>query len=209
MNTGATTQQSEAEQQRSYILGVMSRTGWSQTVLAQRAGLDPSTLSRFLSPERPGHALRDSTLRKIAQASRVPWSDEEPPVTGFAESEATPLAASHSDMLAALITGLAADGNNIDPWRLKSAVLENAGYRRGDILLVKLGETPLPGDIVCAQIFDWAKSRAETVFRIYHPPYLVAASSDPTALKPLLLDDAAISLRGVVIHTIRSRQNAE
>jgi transcriptional regulator with XRE-family HTH domain len=207
MSTGATTPQTEAEQQRSYILGVMSRTGWSQTVLAQRAGLDPSTLSRFLSPERPGHALRESTLRKIAQASRVPWSDQNPPVAGFAESEATPLIASHNDVLTALIAGLAAEGHNIDPWCLKSAVLENAGYRRGDILLVKLGETPLPGDVVCAQIFDWAKSRAETVFRIYHPPYLVAASSDLSALKPLLLDDAAISLRGVVIHTIRSREN--
>ncbi len=209
MNTGATTPQTEAEQQRSYILGVMSRTGWSQTVLAQRAGIDPSTLSRFLSSERPGYSLRESTLRKIAQASRVPRSGEGVPVPGFAESEATPLTASHSDLLAALIAGLAADGHNIDPWCLKSAVLENAGYRRGDILLVKLGETPLPGDVVCAQIFDWAKSRAETVFRIYHPPYLVAASSDPATLKPLLLDDAAISLRGVVIHSIRSRKNTE
>ena len=71
--------------------------------------------------------------------------------------------------------------------------------------MVALGETPLSGDVVCAQIYDWSNGRAETVFRIFEPPYLLAASADPQFLRPFVVDDDKVQVKGVVIHTIRVR----
>ncbi len=191
---------------RAYLLRVMTATGLTQTQLAHRAGLDPSTLSRFLSEERQGHTLRASTIRKIETTTGIPVSkDSAPPQPGFAESEAAPLRPGDAGPLQRIIAILSAEGANIDPWTLNSPALEGAGYRRGDVLLVALGEKPAPGDIVCAQIYDWAKSRAETVFRMYQPPYLIAATSDPAYLRPHLVDDGKVVIKGVVVHSIRSR----
>jgi transcriptional regulator with XRE-family HTH domain len=194
------------EEQRAYLLGVLAKTGWSQTQLAQRAALDPSTLSRFLGGGRAGHALRASTLAKIAAASGVPLEGEAPaPLAGFAEAEATPLRLETRSDIAAIIAGLAAPGRAIDPWTLNSRALESAGYRPGDVLLVALDEVPLLGDVVCAQIYDWAKGGARTVFRLYQPPYLIAATSDPGLMRPFESSDASTAIKGVVIASIRRR----
>lgn len=196
---------SEEPSHRDYLLRVMSKTGLTQTQLANRAGLDPSTLSRFLSEERQGHTLRASTIRKIEATTGIPIREGPVPPQGFAESEAAPLHPVESSPLQRIIAVLAAGGANIDPWTLNSPALEGAGYRRGDTLLVALGENPTPGDIVCAQIYDWAKGRAETVFRMYQPPYLIAATSDAAYLRPHLVDDSKVVIKGVVVHSLRSR----
>lgn len=197
------------QEQRDYLKIVLAKTGWTQTQLAQRAGLDPSTLSRFLTGGRDGHALRPSTIAKIAAASGVAVNGETAQApAGFAEAEAAPLDISHRDDLGAVVAGLATPGRAIDPWVLNSRALENAGYRPGDILLVALDEVPLQGDVVCAQIYDWAKGGAQTVFRLYQPPYLVAATADMTLVKPHALGDASVAVKGVVVSSIRGRGSA-
>ena len=202
------------EQQRIYIVEVLQRTGWTQSELASRAGLDPSTLSRFLSSATQGRALRLRTLDKIAAVSGLTWGSAEdrvapapalPVENGMAESEASPLKFEANSSLADIVEILGRNRTNIDPWTLNSRALEGAGFRPGDILMVALGETPLSGDVVCAQIYDWFKGRAETVFRIFEPPYLLAASADPRFLRPLVVDDDKVQVKGVVIHTIRAR----
>ncbi len=194
--------------QRHYIQTVMQRTGWTQSELALRAGLDPSTLSRFLTGDREGHALRASTMKKIEAVSGIGFGIAAPatPVAeGFAAPEAEPIRLEASSPLDAVVAALTRGRNNVDPWTLRSRALEGAGYRPGDILLVALDETPLAGDVVCAQLYDWASNRAETVFRIFQPPYLVAASPDPGLMRPHVVDDGAVQIRGVVINTIRNR----
>ena len=96
---------------RDYLLRVMRATGLTQTQLANRAGLDPSTLSRFLAEGRAGHELRASTLRKIELATGVAV-DKAAPVQdsaqGFAESEAEPLAVESHSVIERIIALLAA-----------------------------------------------------------------------------------------------------
>ena len=198
---------SQEDDQRAYLANVMDRTGWNQTELAQRAGLDPSTLSRFLTGGREGHALRQGTIRKIELASGLTASGNvvTAAAQGFAESEASPFEVSAQSPFNAIITALAQGRMNIDPWTLQSRALEGAGYRPGDIMLVALDETPATGDVVCAQIYDWTKGRAETVFRIFQPPYLVAATGDPPLMRPHLVDDGAVVIKGVVLQSIRGR----
>jgi transcriptional regulator with XRE-family HTH domain len=193
-----------SEDQHSYIEMVLQRTGWSQTDLASRAGLDPSTLSRFLSKGRDGHALRANTIQRIATASGVAFGDFAP-VHGMAESEAEPYDFKNDDRRSDAIRALTGHRKNIDAWSLNSRALENLGYLPGDILLVGLSETPLAGDVVCAQIYDWTKGSAETVFRLYQPPALVGASNDFTLLKPYILGDNTVVVKGVVLHSLRSR----
>lgn len=198
----------DTKDQRTYIQNVMQRTGWTQSELALRAGLDPSTLSRFLTGDREGHSLRSSTIRKIESVSGISFGAA--PVTapaqeGFAAPEAEPIRIEASSPLDAVVAALTRGRANVDPWTLRSRALEGAGYRPGDILLVALDETPLAGDVVCAQLYNWDSGRADTVFRIFQPPYLVASSPDPVLMRPHVVDDASVQIKGVVINTIRNR----
>lgn len=206
---------SETERQRSYLTHVLQRTGWTQSELASRAGLDPSTLSRFLSGSREGHALRLRSVEKIAAISGIAYDSQGPSAIepagaatnqGFAESEASPIQVAAHTPLAQIIDVLCRQRINTDPWTLHSRALEGAGYRPGDLLIVALGETPLSGDVVCAQVYDWTSGKAETVFRIFEPPYLVAASPDPQFLRPLIVDGDKIHIKGVVVQTLRIRR---
>ncbi len=194
----------DAERQRQFVLEVLRRTGWSQSDLAHRAGLDPSTLSRFLSFGAEGRALRAATLARIERAAGISVSGDNSANGGFAETEATPLTRPDA-ALARAVAALSEGHRNVDAWTLASRALEMAGYRPGDILLVALDETPQPGDVVCAQIYDWARGRAETVFRLHQPPWLVAASADPALLRPHALGDNGVVIKGVVIYSLRPR----
>ena len=197
--------QDNVRRQRDFVMEVLKRTGWSQSDLAFRAGLDPSTLSRFLSGGVEGRVLRPATLARIERAAGMKLDGESGAETeGFAEAEATLLTRPGPD-LAIAVAALSSGCKAVDAWTLSSHALDMAGYRPGDILLVSLGEEPRPGDVVCAQIYDWAKGQAETVFRLYQPPYLLAASTDPTLLRPHVLGDNGVAIKGVVIHSLRPR----
>ena len=56
-------------EQIAFVRRALALTGWSQTALAKRAGLDPSTLSHFLAEGREGHALRPATIARIAEVT--------------------------------------------------------------------------------------------------------------------------------------------
>jgi transcriptional regulator with XRE-family HTH domain len=197
-----------SDDQYKFITTVLTKTGWSQTDLAHRAGLDPSTLSRFLTKTRDGRALRSSTVQRIATASGLSFGEELlHEADGLAETEAEPFLYSEDDNRTIAIKALCGQQKNVDAWVLTSRALEGLGYRPGDIVFVGLGEKPVPGDVVCAQIYDWVKGRAETIFRLYQPPALIAVTQETSLLIPYVLGDNAVTVKGVVLHTLRSRQN--
>jgi phage repressor protein C with HTH and peptisase S24 domain len=60
------------EKQRSYLRAVLAQTGLDGAALAKKSGLSASTINRPLNdPEWPTH-LSLSTLRKIADATKIP-----------------------------------------------------------------------------------------------------------------------------------------
>lgn len=200
------------DEHKAYVERVMQRTGWDQTEVARRAGLDPSTLSRFLKEVDEGRNLSAQSLRKIEQASGILFGPA--PVLprtaagpqGFAEVEATPyVVGGNGNGLNPAIQALLLGKNTADPWVLRSRALEIMGYRMGDVLIVDLAIAPKPGDVVCAQIYDWNKGHAETLFRLYQPPCLVAATSDEKLLRPFIVDDQAVTIKGVVVASFRER----
>jgi transcriptional regulator with XRE-family HTH domain len=195
-----------SDEQYEYISSVLSKTGWSQTDLAHRSGLDPSTLSRFLTKTRDGRALRVSTVQRIARVTGIAFGEKSPAEeNSLAESEAAPYNYSTANELDGAIRALCKNRENTDAWILKSRALENAGYRVDDVLIVGLGQPPFAGDVVCAQIYNWSTGEAETIFRIYQPPALISSSNDPETQKPFLLSDSAVNVKGIVLHSIRTR----
>ena len=192
-------------EQLDYIHRLLAQTGWSATVLAKRAGLDPSTLSRFLSNQREDHALRPSSIARLNEISGVVPPKAE--TGGFAETEASLIELPQGSDIEATVNILRSRHANVDAWTLNSRALELAGYRQGDILIVGLSALPFLGDIVCAQVYDWTNNRAETIFRIFQPPFLSAATTDAKLMKPYFTDDGSTAIKGVVLHTLRPRSS--
>lgn len=192
---------------QNWLKSVLEQTKLSPTALASKAGVAQSTITRFLnSPDAPMIGLR--TMAKIAHAAGVMPYGPSPAVarTGtFAEPEAVPFRTQTNGQLAPILTLLATQHRAVDPWLLQTDALELAGYLRGDVVLVDLNAQPHAGDIVCAQLYRWSEGRADTVFRLFEPPYLVAMTRDPELRKPALVDNDRVIIKGVVILTLRPR----
>jgi transcriptional regulator with XRE-family HTH domain len=198
-----------APDHRHYVRDIIAKTGWHQTELARRAGLDPSTLSRFLAaPPSATGSLRPSTIQRLEQVSGLTVNGSTRPDVpdGFAEADAVPLPSPKDQHLQNAIAALSTGRGPIDAWELKSRAVELAGYRSGDIVLVRLGETALSGDLVCAQVFDWISGKAETIFRIFAPPFLVAATTNPSQFPPHDTSNDKVIIKGVAVASIRLRQ---
>jgi transcriptional regulator with XRE-family HTH domain len=195
---------------QAWLRSVLEQTKLTPTALASKAGVAQSTVTRFLnSPDAPMIGLR--TVAKIAHAAGVtPYGapSNAPRANGFNEPEAVPYHAQTNGPLAPILNLLSTQHRAVDPWLLQTDALELAGYLRGDVVLVDLNAQPRAGDIVCAQLYRWSEGRADTVFRLFEPPYLIAMARDPDVRKPALVDNDRVIIKGVVMLTLRQRGHA-
>ncbi len=199
---------------KAWLQSVLGKTGDTPSGLARKAGLATTTLTRFLNdPGAPMLQLR--SIAKIAHVANIQplgmpsAADAGRPLAGeratggFAENEAEPMKGG-AGMLGEAVRILLSGRNAADPWRLCTRALEVAGYLPGDIVVVDLNRPAKAGDVVCAQAYRWAEGKADTVFRIYEPPYLIASSWDPAFRKPLLVDNNQVIIKGVVTEMLRA-----
>ena len=108
--------------------------------------------------------------------------------------------------LASIVKAIIGGRIDVDAWRLKTMSLEGVGYLPGDIVFVQAlpdGQMPKPQDVVCAQVIDYTHGAAETVWRVFDPPFLVGAAHDRTAYKPLLVDGERVKVFGIVLESYR------
>jgi hypothetical protein len=197
---------------REYVRLVVERTGKPPTRIAKELGIAPSTLTRLLrEPEGSSATLHGRTVRMLEDYSSIPFgSGVEHPgggtLRGFHE-EAVPFDAKSADPeLSAALKALIAGRKNAVPWTIRTRSLERVGFMPGDIVIVDLNRQPESGDVVCAQVYDWRRGSAETVMRLYEPPYLVAASLglDEALRRPLVVDNNQVLIKGVVLpHRLR------
>lgn len=93
--------------------------------------------------------------------------------------------------------------NAASAWTLQTNAVSALGYLPGDVVIVDTSRRAGAGDIVCAR----TTHPAGTIFRVYEPPYLLAAVTDPmraSALRrPLIVDNDRVSIVGVVTDTWR------
>lgn len=193
--------------QLAWVEAILAHRKWKPSRLAREAGVDHSTISKWMNDPLNVAQLNTMTVEKLARVGGIEPYQTAPPALarGLAESEAEPYRAIAAEDAATRAVAAAKGGRNgIDPWILRSRALENAGYMPGDILMVDLNAEPRDGDAVCAQVYD-KSGRAETVMRLYEKPFLVSATSDAGLRRPLLVDGERVAVRGVVVASIRPR----
>ena len=193
---------------RGWLSEVLRRSGLSPYALAKKAGVSTTTITRGLDPNAK-HTLSSTTVAKIrAVAGDHAHAGPAAPI-GFAESgadELSPVAAGTSGdpRVDDAVRYLVAGDQGLVPWKLNTRALEVAGYLPGDIAIVDLNAQAVDGDAVVAQ--HYVGSNAQTIFRLYQKPYLVAAATDRAIRRPLAVDDMAVSIRGVVVASFRPRR---
>jgi len=169
---------------------------------AKRAGIASSTLYRIVKEDDP-FAPSLTTIVKLEAAFNRKFG------SGFGEAEAVPYDATQAPAdFDALVAGFIGGRNGVDPWQLRTRALELAGWLPGDVVIVDLNAEPADGDLVCAQRYDDARDRVETIWRLYEKPYLIAAAADRAAF-PTERDDTVIAIKGVVVATFRPRRSRD
>jgi SOS-response transcriptional repressor LexA len=192
------------DEQRQWLAKLLAATNEAPTALALRAGLAPTTLTRFLNNPEHATALSARTISLLEKATGLRYGSAMPQL--LREREAEPYKFDEAaDIVGDMVASVVGRANGVDPWLLRSRALEAAGYKDGDVLIVDLNAAAKPGDVVCAQVYEWSKGKAETVFRIWEPPALVSATHDASLRRPLIVDQDKIMIRGVVIASVRRR----
>lgn len=184
------------DRQLEWLEKLLSVTGLKQTQLAERAGIDPSALSKFKSGAT--RHLRERNINRLSAAAGVAPPDAF--AAGMTDGDATPFDLSSMPRLAA------PDATTPRQFamRISSDALHKLGFETDDILIFDADATPHSGDIVCAQIIDQRLGDATTVIREFERPYLLA----PDAVegpRVLTVDGDTIQIRGVLSQHIRVR----
>jgi SOS-response transcriptional repressor LexA len=192
--------------QREWLQQIVKATGDSLSQIATKAHVSDTTLSRIVN--NPGYdgVLSTVTITRITGTYQLPGPEEyagrRPMLGGFAEAERFN-AENDPDGIAAVVQAMLGARPISDAWRLKTEALEQAGYLPGDVLIVDTTAAPVPQDVVCAQVYDWQRGGAQTVWRVYDPPFLVGVARDRTAHKPMLVDNDRVIIKGVVDKMVR------
>ena len=194
----------DREEIRRWLEQAVAKTGLTATALARRAGVHQTTVTRFLrDPDAP--MMKTTTLNAIASAAGIPLLNADEPNDPIEAIQLT-LAETDTPKNAAL-KALIAGRENISLWRLTTDALESAGYLPGDLLVVNGHAKPAPQHVVAAKIYQWDTRRADTVFRIYQPPYLIAATRNQELWKPHLIDNDRVMICGTVEASLRTTSN--
>ncbi|GJE06374.1 hypothetical protein AOPFMNJM_1690 [Methylobacterium jeotgali] len=201
------------DETKAWVEAVLAHLRIRPTELARAIERAPSTLNRFLNDPDATHDLSPETVERIADYAKLrPYerpAERAPRVSGMAEAEAIAYRpeGDRDGVMNQAVEQLVGMRNGVDPWVLQSSALSSIGYLPGDVMLVDLNERPRPHDVVCAQVYDWMRSKAQTVFRLYEPPYLLASTTDQSVLRPLVVDDNVVVVKGVVTASVRPRRN--
>lgn len=172
------------------------------STLASNAGVHASTLNRFLAAD--GGGLNTETIEKLENYSGIPLESlsEEAPRTGLREPDAVPYEA-NGKLPDSLTNPSALLG---DVWVMQSKNMQLGGILPGDLMDIAQGVPPLPGDVVCAQVYDNQRGTARTLIRRYMPPFLVPQAADPLAVKPILIAPESVTIMGVIMSSWRQRK---
>jgi hypothetical protein len=189
---------------REWLAEVVEKSGVKPTPLATAIGVSPSTLTRPLKNEDWSGSLSTSIIARIVNYTGIPAPKELVPQPvqepGFREDELKPWNGPTDHPIRKM-------GDNVtDVWRVETDAVNLEGIVPGDLVLVNGHETPRSGDVVVAQIYDDDTGNAETVLRVYEPPFLMQHSTGAAQAKPLLVDGERVAIRGVVTTSLGGRR---
>jgi len=193
---------------RDWIGAVARHMNLTVSELARHSGVAPSTLTRYVNDASRKTSITERTLQAVegfTGVSRHRLPGQALPA-GMAEADAVPYQADDTALKPwchAAIEKAREGRNGLDPWVMRGRSLDLSGILPGDVLLVDLNRRPVSGDIVCAQIVDFTTGVAETVFRLFQPPFLITHSAKMGPMRPDVVDENRVSIRGVVEGVVR------
>lgn len=196
---------------KAWIKAVAAHLNLSISALAQRTGVAPSTLTRYVNDRSGTLTIKDATLDAIAGFSgvpklimpgtRLPLGMSEAGVVPYRAGESEPL----PDWVADAVEKAKAGRNGIDAWIIKDRALDLLGILPGDVVLIDQNRRARAGDVVCVQLTDLVTGNVETVMRHYEPPYVLTYSARMQPARPEAVDDERVIIMGVSIGAIRPR----
>jgi len=182
---------------------VAKMTNKSLTQIARKAGVNQTTVTRaYKNPENYQNVMSTSTIMRIVNEHKVP----PPPLPGFGQA----VGFAEPEVIPIEDPDLRGDDLTPDQYAIEvnTRAMMDAGYMPGDMMLVDMAETPRDGDAVIAQNYDNQQGTAETVFRRFKPPHLVAISPDHDQFEPLYVDGKKVMIVGVVVKSWRCRKHS-
>jgi hypothetical protein len=200
------------QEQLDWLRKVLAHTKENPSQLATNSGLADNALTRFLKEDYEG-TLSSLTIRLISDYAKVPGpgAPNAPGQRGF-EEEATTYdhkAKSADPIMAHVIATMIEKRQHATAKRLQTRALEDVGYLPGDILIIDPDETPLSGDVVCAQIYDLERGGAGTVYRVFKTAgrieLLMPGADEPESAEARQIDNNVVRIWGVVTESFRPR----
>jgi hypothetical protein len=203
----STVHSEESARHFAWVDWMLARTGKTDASLAKEAGLNANYLYR---KRAEGTVLGATQIRMLSEHYGLPGPDTYllPGAGGFSDEGLAfdPGSVAGDPVLKGMIEVALKGRSSAAPWHLKTRALEDAGYLPGDIVISDAAVQPYAGDAVVAQVYDLRSGTAETVFRVFEAPYLIAASADPALRKPLLVDNERVIVMGTITQSFRSRR---
>jgi hypothetical protein len=201
---------------REWLRKLPEMTGKPLTRIAKEIKIAPSTLTRPLKEGDDGTStLHANTIAKIVAHTGAPVpTTQGPPASGrrsrqgFSE-DAVPFTAQAGDPINAAVAAFTANHEAFALWTIRTRAVELAGFTPGDIAILDLNGAPQPGDVVCAQVYNWGRMSAETVVRVFERAapveLLVAKTLDPGLQQPIVIDGERVIVKGVFLpHRLRA-----
>lgn len=194
---------------KDWLKAMASHLGLSMSQLARNAGMAASTLTRYVNDETDTLTIQQSSLEAVANFTGFrPYQFPGRSRPGFNEPDAIPFELDDrvpAPWVRSAVLEARSGRNGIEAWVMKGAALDAMGILPGDVIIVDQNLKPKPGDVVVAQIVDYGRGSAETVIRVYQPPYICSHSVRLGPMRPEQVDEDRVSIAGTAIGFLRTR----
>ncbi len=207
----------DRQEKLQWLKHALLETGLKASPFAEKAGVAPATLTKFLKTPDNITPPSDRIMKALAEAHDLTGYgyDGQSPDTGFNEEGSHPLSPSdvgqeEYDRLKQLIGNSESDIPGSENFHvIEGNGLENLHIKHGDIVFIDHNRLPKENDIVCLSLRDEENFTAKTIFRLYVPSgsvtACITATNDPAiSNKVIFVDGINVKIYGVVEKIVRN-----
>jgi len=202
----------DRQEKLEWLKHALIETGLKASPFAEKAGVAPATLTKFLKTPEIITPPSDRIMKTLAEAHDLTGYgyDGQSPDTGFNEEGSHPLSPSDvGDKEYEKLKQLISDPEGENFHVVEGNGLENLHIKHGDIVFVDHNRRPKENDIVCLSLRDEENFSAKTIFRLYVPSgsvtACITATNDPAINnKVIFVDGINVKIYGVVEKIIRN-----
>ncbi len=202
----------ERQEKLDWLKQALANTGLKASPFAEKAGVAPATLTKFLKTPDLVTPPSDRIMKTLAEAHDLSGFGYEGDnnLNGFQEEGSHPLSpADVGEEEYHRLTQLTNNPSSGNFHVIEGNGLENLHIKHGDIVFVDHNRTPKENDIVCLSLRDEENFTAKTIFRLYVPSgsvtACITATNDPSIQnKVIFVDGINVKIYGVVEKILRN-----